>query len=375
MKRTHEIFSFGLLVLAVALFCAAAPAHAQQSRDLKIISARAGGINFTSGSVKFKRRASDNWLQLSANDDLSSGDTVTTGANGLVEVLLNPGSYLRVAENSEFELVDNSLDSLHVKLVRGSAVVEATGYDKDELVLVIQTPHTNVSVMRTGLYRFNVLASNSTEVVVRKGRAQVGAQKELLKGDTVARVGGASSVVELAKLDKKQRDALDLWSRERADALAKANQSLWRRNEANDRINMALVSFGFNSEWPTRVGTRGIWVYSAIAKSYIFLPFYGGLSSPYGRGYHSHLGWIPGGRYCNTCPTQGMPAIVTRPNPNDAINPAPIVGNNPNPGPNPVPTERRADPFPRDAGRPVLDRPQRDLPSPGRHGNHQPIDQ
>lgn len=375
MKLTHRTISSGLLLVAVALLCAVTPARAQQSRDLKIISARAGGINYVSGSVKFKRQGTDSWLQLSSNDDLSSGDVVTTGATGLVEVLLNPGSYLRVAENSEFQLLDNSLDSLRLKLVRGSAVIEATGYDKDDAAIRVETPHTTVSIIRTGLYRINVLEPNVTEVAVRKGRALVGPQNQLLKGDMVARTGGAASGLELAKLDKKNRDAFDLWSRERADALAKANQALWRRNDANNRINMALASFSFNDVWSTRAGLQGIWVYSATSKCYTFLPFYGGSSSPYGRGYYSHLGWIPGGGFaCNTCAGRGVPIVGTRPNPGDTINPAPTTGNNPGTGHSPTPTQRQPDPFPRETVRPVLDRPQRDLPTP-RQGMHQPIDQ
>ena len=50
------------------------------------------------------------------NQGRLNGDAVRTGLDGRVEMLLNPGSYMRVGENSEFELADNSLNNLEVRL-------------------------------------------------------------------------------------------------------------------------------------------------------------------------------------------------------------------------------------------------------------------
>src|SRR5438270_7955394 len=102
-----------------------------QNRERVGISAKAGGVNAVSGKVSVKRGATEQLL--TSQNDLDSGDVVTTGSESQVEVLLNPGTYLRLSEKSEFVLVDNSLDNLRVKINKGSAIIEATGPDNLEL--------------------------------------------------------------------------------------------------------------------------------------------------------------------------------------------------------------------------------------------------
>src|SRR5215210_4665673 len=115
------------------------------------------------------------WQPLRSNDDLDSADVVRTGATGRVELLLNPGSYLRAAENSEFELTNASLDALQVKFMKGSIIVEVAGADEARPLIEVATPQTKVAVDRKGLYRINLVPNNATQVIVRKGRATVGA--------------------------------------------------------------------------------------------------------------------------------------------------------------------------------------------------------
>ena len=81
-------------------------------------------------------------------DDLNSGDRVRTDSDGRVEILLNPGSYLRLGGNSEVELLDNSLANLEVRLLRGTAIVEATGADNLDLNIGVSTPHARLAIVR-----------------------------------------------------------------------------------------------------------------------------------------------------------------------------------------------------------------------------------
>jgi hypothetical protein len=86
-----------LCLVALAVFLA--PLGQAQNREKFGISAKAGGVNSVTGRVMVARVGQAPQL-LSSQDDLASGDVVTTGANSQAEVLLNPGSYLRVAENT-----------------------------------------------------------------------------------------------------------------------------------------------------------------------------------------------------------------------------------------------------------------------------------
>ena len=285
MRNTPRHTASCLLALVFASACAAVTAQGQ-SRDLRIVKAVAGGVNFVSGDVKLQAPGRSGWQAITMKDDLKSGDIVKTGSDGRVEVLLNPGSYLRLGVNSEFELTDASLDKLRLKIYKGSAVVEATGYDDMLLAIAIDTPRTELKLVRRGIYRINVTPTGETEIAVQKGRALVGKEPAatVVKSGKVARVDAGG--VEVAKLDKKNFDALDLWSKERAEELAKLNRRLKARE-----TNALLANANFNRFYG-RFG-HGVWVYDPVSRCYTFLPFFGSWTSPYGSGYGSYYPTYP----------------------------------------------------------------------------------
>lgn len=323
-----------LCALAFAATFAAAVTRGQ-SRDPRIITARAGGVNFVAGDVKVQNTGQSGWQRLTMKDDLKSGDLLKSGPGGRVEVLLNPGSYLRLGENSELEMADASLETLRLKLYKGSAVIEATGFDDMTLLISLDTPQTTAKIIRRGIYRFNVTPSNITEVVVEKGRALVGKDPAtVVKGGKVARVG-AGGVVELAKFDKKMRDALDLWSKERGVELAQMNRKL-RMKETN-----ALLASTDFSRLYGRFGSfaYGVWVFNAAAGCYTFLPFYYSWNSPYGGWYGNSWGYYPG---CYGCGSRdngnNWPTDTSSPGPKNYPSPPP---NNPTPSAsNPIPVSK-----------------------------------
>lgn len=333
---SSTILSITCLALWIA-FCVATTAQAQ-NREKYIISATAGGINYVSGNVTVERAGSQRHHALTSKDDLKTGDSVTTGAGGRVEVLLNPGSYMRVDENSEFELEDASLDNLRVKLVKGSAILEVTGADGVKLELRIITPQTDVLIIRRGIYRFNVLPNETTEVAVRKGRALYGKglANQLKDGQKVLL---ERSRMEVAKLDKKNQDTLDLWSKERAETLAHANRQLQNR---------ALIA-AFNDYERDTLGIiqsrygLGFWVYSGRLGGFCFLPFgWNTWSSPYGYDYRTGYnfggnGWGPYWSQRNY-PTPGTGATGSTGTGGSTGAGGSTSGNtNPNPAPAPAP--------------------------------------
>lgn len=281
MKKLLEASLRGLVALSVFTAFAVTVARAQ-NREEHFISARAGGVNFVSGDVKARRADEADWQRLTMKEDLKTGDAVRTGADGRVEVLLNPGSYFRAGEASEFEMVDASLDNLRLRLARGSAVVEAVGYDQLGLDIAVATPQAHVHIVRTGVYRFRVTPEGVTEVAVYKGRVRIGEGEAagVTKGGHVVRIGAGG--VETAKLDKHDRDALDQWSRDRGKELAKLNEKL-----ASRQMNSLIARNGFRSIFSQGFSFGGVWAFNPGLSCYTFLPFYYGWSSPYGYGYNS----------------------------------------------------------------------------------------
>src|SRR2546426_8010513 len=266
----------------IALSIALAAVSYGQNRERFGISAKAGGINSVIGRVLVKRTGQSSQEDLSAKDDLTSGDVVTTRGGSRVEVLLNPGSYLRVTENSEFELTDNSLNNLQLRFIKGSAIVEATGTDDLRLQIRIVTDQTRFTIVRRGVYRINVLPG-STELLVQKGRVLVDGQQAMIKGGTKITFHQGSSFT--AKLTRKDRDEFDDWSKERGEFLARANERLSIRT---------LNSYLFDSGWDSGFYSSsrfGLWTYSPFAGGFTFFPFRYGWSSPYGHNY-GRCGWL-----------------------------------------------------------------------------------
>jgi hypothetical protein len=223
------------------------------------------------------------WQQLTIKEDLETGDVVRTGFDGRVEMLLNPGSYMRIGENSEFELADNSLENLEVRLIRGTAIVEATGAEDTELLINITTPHTKFAIVRRGLYRLNVMPGDGTELIVRKGRVMLDDSHTKVKGgNKVVFSSGSFSIAKLQQTDKKNLDNLESWSKHRAETVAQANRKIRGRD-----IYSLMASL--NSQWDRRFSPAygGIWMFNSGYGCYTFMPFYLGWGSPYGSSYSS----------------------------------------------------------------------------------------
>lgn len=263
-----------------------------QNRERFSISAKAGGVNAVSGQVMVKRAGQAPQL-LTSQDDLNSGDVVNTGLGSQAEILLNPGTYLRLAEDSEFELVDNSLESLLVKLIKGSAIIEATGPGEVELRIPIITQQQKMTIVRAGIYRINV-RPGVTELFVRKGRMALSGDRDDIIKSGKKMTFSSSAGQSIAKLEKSETDQFDDWSKLRGQTLARANVKLSART-----LNGYLAS----STWgrlDARFGRWGLWTWSAYSSCYTFLPFYGGWGSPYGNNYGLFAPWgygYPGGYY------------------------------------------------------------------------------
>lgn len=273
----RRVFSLQAFSIAIILCCSAVNLAQTQNREKFVISAKAGGINAVTGEASVAR--GDDWQQLMITDDLDAGDKVRTAFDGRVEILLNPGSYLRLGGNSEVELSNNALDNLEVRLLRGTAIVEATGMDGLELNINISTPHTKLAIVRQGLYRLNVVPGDNTELIVRKGRVILQDTHTKVKGGNKVIFNATQvSVAKLTKEEKKRAEDVDVWSKHRAETLAKANRRITDR-----MFNSAFAAWrGYD---PFTRNRTGLWFFNSAAGCYTFLPFFYGFTSPYGNSY------------------------------------------------------------------------------------------
>ena len=284
MKRTNL---HAILAVVVGL-CVSAGVLAQASRndmpaaDKYVISARAGAVNYLAGSVSVIRATGKSGILL-RRDVVEVGDRVTTGPDGKAEILLNPGSYIRLGSNSSFEFGTTDLEDLQIRLDSGSAMFEV--FAGDEFRVSVFTPKGKVSLIETGVYRVDVSTDGTAMLSVTKGKAEIGeTNATVVKDGRTGTVG--TDTVAIAKFDKDKRDDLGEWSRERSKELTKMNSSL----SGTALTNSLLMGFR-RGAWGM-YDSFGLWVYNAAFGGYCFLPFGNGWRSPYG-------GWYNNGIYPN----------------------------------------------------------------------------
>ena len=201
--------------------------------------------NAVKGEVFYQR--ADGKFNLEVGHRLQEGDFIKTESNSYAELLLQPGNYLRISENSELQIFCDANDKMRLKLNRGTIGIEILEKEGEEtttyweslsqiyeLIRVI-TPNAEVFVTRSGIYRINLLDAGRSELIIRNGEAVINGQRLKEKRKvTTSRAG-----VTFAEINSKLEDDFDMWSRERAEELIRANRALkkeasWARDRKDD---------------------------------------------------------------------------------------------------------------------------------------------
>lgn len=270
-----------IVVACVAGICGSAIVLGQNGKvipaaaDKYVISAKAGGINYIEGNVAVVRNSGRSGY-LTKGDNLAVGERVSTDAAGKAEILLNPGSYMRIGGDTAFEFVSTSLDDLQINLNQGNAMFEVIV--DDDFRVTLQMPKTSIKLTNSGVYRIDVLADGSSKVSVWKGKLELGNEDETrIKSGRSAVVEGTSATV--AKFDRDEKDELELWSKDRAKELAKVNSRLQR-----NALTPSLIS-SFNGRGWNVYNSYGLWIFDRSGGGWSFLPFGYGWRSPYGYGF------------------------------------------------------------------------------------------
>src|SRR6266850_4812118 len=132
-----------------------------------MISARAGLVNYVDGQTSVR-----------LHEQVPAGTLIQTGPNSHVELLLNPGSFLRLDENSTVVLDSVELTNIAVRVVAGSALLEAGAIDK-RTPISVTTGGLRVLIVSSGMYRFSgdtaavldgKLKTADSSLTIKKGR-------------------------------------------------------------------------------------------------------------------------------------------------------------------------------------------------------------
>lgn len=260
--------------------CLLAALAAGAASGQQVISAKSGTIHYTEGAVLLDGAAIN---QKPGQFPQMRRDSVLSTEEGRAEVLLGPGVFLRVGENSEVALLSDSILDTRLALHRGSALIEIAESNGDELAVAVAG--AQVILAKPGLYRFD---AEPGRVMVYDGEAMVARndRTENVKASRMLLLDGAATI---AKFDKKQGDALFRWAGRRSEQIAKANFS-------------AAMYANRSSNWSPG------WTYNPFFGMFTFLPGSGMWHNFWGYTY-----WSPSTIYIAINPTYNSGSSGTPP--------------------------------------------------------------
>lgn len=253
-----------LLGAVAALVVAALPAAAASS-------AVPGTLNYVEGQVAVAGQTvtshSVGSVQVEPNQVLETGQ-------GRAEVLLTPGVFLRVGDNSAVRLVSPDLANTRVEVLRGQAIVEVAELFKDNNLWVMMAG-SSTRLDKQGLYAFN---ADRPLVQVFDGKATVeqnDRHKELGKGNELA-LNGNWKVQHFDTKAEAAQNPLYAWSNLRSEYEAQASMQSARNI--------------FVAGWPYWYGPG--WYWNPYWDMYGFIPGDGIWYSPFGWPFYSP--WVVG---------------------------------------------------------------------------------
>lgn len=250
------------LSLAATLF---APAFAEGTSQARPETGRPGTVNYVEG------QATLNGQPLAANSraELGPGQTIAT-IDGKAEILLTPGVFLRLGDNTSLTMVSPDLTKTEVQLNSGHAEVEVDQIYKQNDLLIDSGP-TQTKLLDHGLYAFD---ANASTLRVFDGKAAVSPSQDATKWETVkaghqlALNGSTAKTTSFDRKDIAASDPLYNWGKLRSEYLGEAN------------VNLAREYAGVQGFYPG-------WFWDPGLYAYTWLPGDGLFWSPFGYGFYS----------------------------------------------------------------------------------------
>jgi hypothetical protein len=223
---------------------------------------------------------------------LQPGQMLAT-QNGRAEILLTPGVFFRLGNNSSAEMVSPDLVNTEIRLSKGRALVEVDWLQKENRIR-IDVGGTPVELQEKGLYDFD---ADHSQVRVFDGRAAA------MQGTREVHVqGGHEMALNAPKLkaqgfDKKaHEDDLYRWSMLRSSYVAEANIEMARTYTGGTGYGGASYygapyggGYGYGYGYAADPWYGLGWYWDPWFSAYTWLPGDGIFWNPWGYGFYSPL--------------------------------------------------------------------------------------
>ena len=234
-------------------------------------------ISLIEGNVGYQRVPDEEWAAASANMPLEPGDRIYTGPGGRTEIEFEEGSVLRLAENTDIEILALDEDFVQIRMLLGIASITV----EKGVSFEIDTPAAAFSTEKNGIYRFEVTEDGRGDAIVRKGRLEAVSDNFTRKVRDGEFIHVYPDAVAPSINAYNRRDAWDEWT-DRRDADRRPASAARRYIPGNVSIGVAELD------------RHGRWVYvSNYGWGWVPYSVAGGWS-PYSVGrwvYRPRFGW------------------------------------------------------------------------------------
>jgi hypothetical protein len=256
-----------------------------------VISSHAGLVQYVEGRAYLGDKPVE--PKFGQFPDIKENQELRT-EEGRAEVLLTPGVFLRIAENSSIRMLSTKLTDTRVEVLTGSAIIEGNEIPKDNAIELVFKKES-IRLVKQGLYR---LDSEPARFQVFEGEAIVTdpSGQLTLKGGKQTSLAG---VLMAENFDRKadDQDALYRWSDRRASYVAQAN--VVSASAAGNSYSgsgyggsgyggfgglgfgLGYGGFGYNPAF------LGGWAFNPFFGMYTYMPYNGFGYSPFGYTYYS----------------------------------------------------------------------------------------
>ena len=234
-------------------------------------------ISLIEGNVGYQRVPDEEWAAPSINMPLEPGDRIYTGRGGRAEIEFEEGSVLRLAENTDIEILALDEDFVQIRMLLGIASITV----ERNVDFEIATPAAAFITEMNGIYRFEVAEDGRSEAIVRKGQLETvnnNFTRVTRNGDLI-RVYPDSARPVVSAYDR--RDAWDEWT-DRRDVDRRPTSAA--RRHIPDNVSIGVAELERHGRWVHVTNYGWGWVPYSVASSW----------SPYSVGrwvYRPRFGW------------------------------------------------------------------------------------
>ncbi|HEX4166675.1 MAG TPA: hypothetical protein VHZ55_14500 [Bryobacteraceae bacterium] len=182
-----------------------------------VVSTHSGTINYSEGVVFVGDSPVDQ--KIGTFQSVGEGATLRT-EKGRAEVLLTPGVFLRIDENSAIRMVSNALNNTRVEFLRGAAILDSNDATSGNPCVLVYRGY-QLRFRKPGVYRLN---SEPDLLQTYTGEAEIQKAGEPTKTIDESKQFFFGIGMDVEKYGDGTVDAFSEWARNRAESIAADNR-------------------------------------------------------------------------------------------------------------------------------------------------------